>query len=115
MSASSATWAKPQSSRSSRYLCPGRCCSFRPTADPPALVAALFGITNYLYMFTPAIAVLIMLLIVTRDGYSKGGWKTLGLHRLRIGAWWIAVLAMVLANVIVGAVLWSTPFASFDM
>ena len=42
-------------------------------------------------MFTPAIAALIVMLIVTRDGYPKGGWKTLGLHRLNIGAWWIAV------------------------
>jgi len=42
------------------------------------------------YMSTPALAVLIMLLIVTRDGYSKEGWKTLGLHRLGLKAWWIA-------------------------
>jgi len=53
-------------------------------------VSAFFGIANYLYMFTPAIAALIMLLIVTRDGYSKGSWKVLGLHRLGIRAWWIA-------------------------
>ena len=38
------------------------------------------------YMFTPTLAVLIMLLIVTKDGYSKEGWKTLGLHRLGLKA-----------------------------
>jgi hypothetical protein len=31
---------------------------------------------------TPTMAALIMLLVVTRDGYSKEGWKSLGLHRL---------------------------------
>jgi hypothetical protein len=34
------------------------------------------------WMFTPTMATLIMLLVVTREGYSKEGWKSLGLHRL---------------------------------
>src|SRR5215213_7792823 len=39
---------------------------------------------------TPTVAALIMLLVVTRDGYSKEGWKSLGLHRLGLNVWWIA-------------------------
>ena len=31
-----------------------------------------------LWSFTPTVAALIMLLVVTRDGYSKEGWKSLG-------------------------------------
>jgi hypothetical protein len=35
-----------------------------------------------LWSFTPTVAALILLLVVTNDGYSKEGWKSLGLHRL---------------------------------
>jgi uncharacterized protein (DUF927 family) len=31
---------------------------------------------------TPTVATLIMLLVITRDGYTKEGWTSLGLHRL---------------------------------
>jgi uncharacterized protein len=34
------------------------------------------------WSFTPTVAALMMLLVVTREGYAKEGWKTLGLHRL---------------------------------
>lgn len=86
-----------------------------------ALAVALYiralGITSEFaaawYMFIPTLAVLIMLLIVTRDGYSKEGWKTLGLHRLGLKAWWIAVLAPVLVGVIATAIVWATPLAAF--
>ena len=67
------------------------------------------------YMCTPTLVVLIMLLIVTRDGYSKEGWKTLGLHRLGLKAFWIAVLAPVLIGVLATAVVWATPLAAFVM
>lgn len=33
-------------------------------------------------MFTPLIAVLLMLCVFTRDGYSKAGWQSLGLGRI---------------------------------
>ena len=33
-------------------------------------------ITKVAYMWTPGIAVLVMLLIVTRDGFSREGWKS---------------------------------------
>lgn len=86
-----------------------------------ALAVALYiralGITSEFaaawYMFIPTLAVLIMLLIVTRDGYSKEGWKTLGLHRLGLKAFWIAVLAPVFVGVLATAVVWATPLAAF--
>jgi uncharacterized protein len=87
-----------------------------------ALVAALviraLGITSgfagfAFYMGTPAVAVLIMLLVVTRDGYSREGWKSLGLHRLGLKAWWIAFLLPVGVSVAATAVVWATPLASF--
>src|SRR3712207_3423290 len=43
----------------------------------------LFSITSeflsiVLYMFTPALTALVMMLVVTRDGFSREGWKPLG-------------------------------------
>jgi hypothetical protein len=38
-------------------------------------------------MLTPFLAVLLMLLLVTRDGYSRPGWAALGLHRAGIHTW----------------------------
>ena|SRR5215207_8579245 len=86
-----------------------------------ALVAGLviraLGITSGfvaagLYMFTPAEAALIMLVIVTRDGFSREGWKTLGLHRLGLSVWWMAFLAALLISLVATAIVWATPLAS---
>ena len=52
-----------------------------------------------LWSITPTVAALIMLLVVTRDGYSKEGWKSLGLHRLGLNVWWIAFGATLLITV----------------
>jgi len=54
-----------------------------------------------------------MLLVVTRDGYSKEGWKSLGLHRLGLNVWWIAFGATLLITVAASAIVWATPLASF--
>src|SRR5215216_4256898 len=62
---------------------------------------------------TPAVAALIMLLVVTRDGYSKEGWKSLGLHRLGLNVWWIAFGVTLLITVAASAIVWATPLASF--
>src|SRR5215216_4370689 len=64
---------------------------------------------------TPAVAALIMLLVVTRDGYSKEGWKSLGLHRLGLSVWWIAFGVTLLVTVAASAIVWATPLASFIM
>src|SRR5215204_7817968 len=66
-----------------------------------------------LWMCTPTVATLIMLLVVTRDGYSKGGWKSLGLHHLGLSVWWIAFGVSLIVTVAASAVVWATPLASF--
>src|SRR5829696_7945413 len=66
-----------------------------------------------IWSFTPTVAALIMLLVVTREGYSKEGWKSLGLHRLGLNVWWIAFGVTLLITVAASAIVWATPLASF--
>jgi CAAX protease family protein len=66
-----------------------------------------------LWSCTPTVAALIMLLLVTREGYSKEGWKVLGLHRLGLSVWWIAFGLTLLITVAASAIVWATPLASF--
>ena len=85
-----------------------------------ALLIRFLDVTSNLVMFsiwscTPTVATLIMLLVVTRDGYSKEGWKSLGLHRLGLNVWWIAFGLTLLITVAASAVVWATPLASFVM
>jgi len=44
-------------------------------------------------MFTPLIAVIAMFFLVTRDGYAKEAWLSLGLHRSGIRSWGLALFA----------------------
>jgi membrane protease YdiL (CAAX protease family) len=85
-----------------------------------ALLISFLNITSDPVMFsiwscTPTVAALIMLLVVTRDGYSKEGWKSLGLHRLGLNVWWIAFGGTLLITVAASAIVWATPLASFVM
>src|SRR5215203_3391715 len=66
-----------------------------------------------IWSFTPTVAALIMLLVVTREGYSKEGWKSLGLHRLGLNVWWIAFGVTLLITVAASAIVWATLLASF--
>jgi uncharacterized protein len=66
-----------------------------------------------LWMSTPTVATLIMLLVVTREGYSRDGWKSLGLHRFGLNVWWIAFGVTLLITVAASAIVWATPLASF--
>lgn len=77
-----------------------------------ALIAArLPGITAPLYMSTPLAATALMLFVVTRDGYTKAGWQSLGLHRLGLRAWGPAVLIPLLALGGAYGVVWATGLA----
>jgi uncharacterized protein len=83
-----------------------------------ALLIRFLNISSNLIMFsiwsiTPTVATLIMLLVVTREGYTKEGWKSLGLHRLGLNVWWIAFGVTLLITVAASAVVWATPLASF--
>ena len=66
-----------------------------------------------LWASTPAVAALVMMLVVTRDGYSREGWKVLGLHRLGLSVWWIAIGLTFLMSLIASIIVWATPLASF--
>src|SRR5215218_3402320 len=85
-----------------------------------ALLIRFLDITSNPILFsvwscTPTVATLIMLLVVTRDGYTKEGWKSLGLHRLGLNVWWIAFGLTLLITVAASAVVWATPLASFTI
>src|SRR5918998_2793830 len=68
-----------------------------------------------LWASTPAVAALVMMLVVTRDGYSREGWKVLGLHRLGLSVWWIAIGLIFLTSLVASAIVWVTPLASLIM
>jgi membrane protease YdiL (CAAX protease family) len=68
---------------------------------------------SFLHMFTPTVAVLVMLLLVTREGYSKEGWKALGVHRLGLSMWPIAFGVTLLVSVTAQIIVLATPLASF--
>ena len=59
-----------------------------------SLAAGQLGVDPGLgLMFTPLIAVLVMFFLVTRDGFSREAWLSLGLHRLGVRSWVLALLA----------------------
>jgi uncharacterized protein len=81
-----------------------------------ALLIKALGLTGglglaALWMCTPTVATLIML-VVTQEGYSKEGWKSLGLHRLGLNVWWIAFGVTLLITVAASVIVWATPLAS---
>jgi hypothetical protein len=59
-------------------------------------------------MMMPAVAVLLMLLVITRDGYSRAGWASLGLHRLGVKAWPLAVLAPLTVLGVAYGIVWAS-------
>jgi membrane protease YdiL (CAAX protease family) len=72
------------------------------------------NINTFAYMMTPTIAVLIMMLVVTRDGYRKEGWKKLGLHKLGIKSWGFALVVPVIPLVAGFAVAYAADLSSFQ-
>ena len=84
-----------------------------------ALSINMLGLSGFamagVWSITPVVATLIMLLIITREGYSKEGWKSLGLHRLGLSVWWIAIGLTFLMSLIASIIVWATPLASFVM
>jgi membrane protease YdiL (CAAX protease family) len=51
--------------------------------------------------------------VLTRDGYARSGWASLGLHRLGLRAWGVAIIAPVLVSLAGTAIVWATPLAAF--
>jgi len=83
-----------------------------------ALVINATGLDSNLFAWgavwsiTPVLATVIMLLVVTREGYSREGWKSLALHRLGLRVWWIAFFGTFWITVVATAAVWATPLAS---
>lgn len=66
-----------------------------------------------LAMIAPLAAVLLMLLVITRDGAARAGWLDLGLHRTGIAGWPLALaVPLAVLGFSFGAV-WATGLASF--
>jgi uncharacterized protein len=64
-------------------------------------------------MFIPLCVVLLMLLVVTRDGRTMAGWASLGLHRSGIRGWPIAILVPVAVVGIAYTFVWATGIAMY--
>ena len=83
-----------------------------------ALVIRLGDITSefaggMLFMSTPTLAALIMMLVVTRDGWRREGWRILGLRRSRRRTWPLAFGIALAAGLVASAVVWASPLAGF--
>ena len=77
-----------------------------------SLLAPLLGeSTVFIHMFTPTLAAVIMMLVVTRDGYSKAGWASLGLHRAGLRWWLLALLGPLAVMSAVYGIVWNTGVA----
>ena len=73
-----------------------------------ALLSQVFGEgVLIISMFTPLMAVLLMFFVVTRDGYSRTGWLSLGLHRPGVRSWGLAVLMPLIAIGVAYGAAWS--------
>jgi membrane protease YdiL (CAAX protease family) len=88
-------------------------CTFSVALVPLAPVLGV--LITIIAMFTPLLAVLLMLLVVTRDGYTQAGWATLGLHRAGVRAWGLALLVPFLVLGFGYSVVWLTGIASFTV
>ena len=72
-----------------------------------SFMAPLLGqLTMLLHMYSPTMAVLLMLLVVTRDGYTRDGWRGLGLHRAGLRSWPLALLGPFGLMAVVYAIVW---------
>lgn len=76
------------------------------------IFALLPSINSTLYMLTPTLAVILMLFVVTRDGYSKAGLKELGLHTAGFKVWGFALIVPLLVQAIGYGILWLSGLGS---
>lgn len=80
-----------------------------------ALLASALGAdgAGILNMLTPLAAVLLMPLVVTRDGYGKAGWQALGLQRAGVKGWGLAIGAPLLVLGVTYGIVWGTGIGRF--
>lgn len=81
-----------------------------------SLLAPILGdATMFFHMFTPAFATLIMALLVTRDGYSRNFWSSLGLHRAGLRSWPLALLGPIVVMSAVYGLIWASGIGRVSM
>ena len=77
------------------------------------LAPALGDAAVKLMMFAPLIAVLAMMFVVTRDGWRRASWLDLGLHRLGLSGWGLALLVPLVVLGFAYGVVWLSGLATF--
>jgi membrane protease YdiL (CAAX protease family) len=75
---------------------------------------ALTGGTTAAAMITPAVATVLTLLLVSREGWTRRGWASLGLHRLGLRTWPVAILLPLIIVAVSAAVVVSTDAARWQ-
>ncbi len=78
-------------------------------------VTLMPGASTEVAMLTPLVAVVLMLFVVTRDGYTREGLKSLGLHRIGLRAWPVAILVPLAVLGVAYGVVWATGLANFTV
>ena len=66
-------------------------------------------------MFTPVAAVLLMQLVLTRDGTTRAGWRILGLHRSGLRLWGFAILTPFLVLLCTYGIIWAAGLGQLDL
>src|SRR5215213_9032704 len=85
-----------------------------------ALLLAIFGQglgerIRVVSMSTPLLATLLMLLVVTRDGYTREGWTLLGIQRAGWRTWPLAILGPVVVLGVTYGIVWTTGIGRLDL
>jgi uncharacterized protein len=75
----------------------------------------IFGeITLLAVMMTPLVSVLVMKLVVTREGWRREGWSDLGLQRLGLRQMAIAIALPIVVLAAAYGIVWATGVAQFN-
>ncbi|MCR8646029.1 CPBP family intramembrane metalloprotease [Paenibacillus sp. N1-5-1-14] len=64
------------------------------------------NISTFVYMLIPTLATLLMMFIVTRDGYNKTGWQKLGLNKLGMHKWLFAIFVPIIPLALGYGIVW---------
>jgi membrane protease YdiL (CAAX protease family) len=70
------------------------------------MMAPEAGIVVIVHMMTPTLAAILMLFVITRDGYSKDNRYALGLRRFGWRTWWLALLLPLLVLMVSFGLAW---------
>jgi len=73
------------------------------------------NLANMLSMLAPLAAVLLMLLVVTRDGRVQESWRALGLGQSGWRAWGVTLLGPALLVLVAYGILWRTGYAALSV